>query len=160
MAMSTIASSVDSTNRSLVKAMELKADATTYNNTLDSLDSSINSVKDLVQNSSLLVSESDQFITEANRSINTLVEALSSQNSLGSSQLQAALDDIMSQLSSLELNISSRDIETLYLLLNQSLLEQKAMRLDLESYIVNMQEDVQYLRYLQSMLPPSCDSNL
>ena len=138
--------------------MELKADTTTYSNTLEALGHDINSLKDLVQNGSLLVSESDQLITEANRSINTLVETLSSLNSLGSSQLQRVLNDIQSQLSLID--ESSTDVEMLYLLLNQTLLEQREKRLDLESYIVSMKEDMQYLQYLQSMLSSSCDSNL
>ena len=157
---STIMSSFDTINSSLVRANQLEMEATAYHNSLDFLENSIDWIEMLAQNDSILVSESDRLVSEANISIHTLNEALVHLNSLDTIKLSQALEEITHRLSSLESDASSTDISMLYSMLNQSLREQKAERLELESSIVKIQDEVHYLKNLQSMLPLACDSNL
>lgn len=135
-------------------------EAESYQETLAHLEDSIDATEELVLNSSALVGKSDELITQANSSVSTVEKALSDLNNLNSSALQDALGTLELALSSLESEISARDLVNWYSMLNQSLHMQKEKRKDLEQRLVTMQAEVDHLKYLESMLPRDCDRNL
>lgn len=135
-------------------------EAESYQETLANLEDSISTTEELVLNSSALVGKSDELITQANSSVSAVEKALSDLNSLNSSALQEALGTLDLALSSLESEISARDLVKWYSMLNQSLHVQKEKRRDLEQRLVSMQAEVDHLKYLESMLPHDCDRNL
>ena len=142
------------------QVQQLEMEAEDFSENLSTIDESISRAEKLVQNASAVVSESDKLLSRANSSVRDVEAALSTLNALESSQLQDALDDLQSLLSSLESGVSSADIQMWYAFLRQNLNEQKTIRLELEQSLVAMQEEVQHLQYLESMLPQACNSNL
>jgi hypothetical protein len=145
---------------SLEQALWQQMDVQSYQEHLITLEEELKRGEQLVQNSSILNAESEGLIHVANSRVYAIEVALSSLNDLESSQLQEALQELTGQLSSLESELSETDIQLLYSSLSQSLQEQRATRQELENSLAIMQDDIQHLEQLGTMLPLGCDSNL
>lgn len=152
----TRSNTVDSRN----EALELQVEAKSYQETHTFTQHNIDEAERLVHNGSLLVYESDELLRQANTTVRALEVAFSSLNTVETNSLKEAISDIASLLSSLESEVSSADIEMLYLSLYQTLSEQKAQRQELESSLNEIQQEVEHFRRLESMLPQACNSNL
>ena len=158
--MTTVSSSQSTIENSREQAVQLKMEVEDFRDTLSTLDETIVRAENLVQSGSAVVSGSDELLSKANSSVHDVEAALANIYAQDSSHLQDALDDLQSLLSSLESGISSADIQMWYSSLLQDLNEQKTIRLELEQSLAAMQEEVQHLHYLQSLLPQACNSNL
>ena len=138
------------------RAMELEMAAQGYEETLSSLEENISTSEQLVQSGSLLADESEALRNQANDTVDAIEKALLDLQALDSSKLL----EIQDSLTALESELSSADIESLYGMLAQSLSEQRALRHELQQSLASMQAEVDYLRHVESVLPPACDSNL
>ena len=158
--LSMVSVSQNTSQDNLEEALELQQQVQHYQEQLMSLKNVVNRDEEAVQNSSRLVAESEGLLREANSSVQTLEAALTSLDFLQPSRLQQVVEYLNSQLSSLELELSAADIETLFSSLSQSLEEQKVVRQDLENSLISMEAELQDLRHVHSFLPLGCDSNL
>ena len=155
-----ISSSINTSQNTLDEAMQLKLEAESSWQYLVSLKEDLDRTEEAVENGSSLVAETEQLLQETNSSIQSLQEALSNLDTLEYSELQQVLQDLSSQLSSLESELSMTDISTLYNILSDSLQGEKDTRDELEKAVAVIEEEVENLRHLESMLPQGCDSNL
>ena len=158
--LSTVYRSQNTSQESLDEALELQMQAQHYQERLLSLKTDADRDEEAVQNSSQLIAGSEELLQEANSSVGTLEAALTSLDSVESSQLQQVVDELNRQLSLLQSELSSADIQMLYASLSQSLEEQKSVRQELENSLVTMEAEIQDLQHLESMLPLGCDRNL
>lgn len=139
---------------SRAQAFNLEIEAKLYQENLSILEERIDTAEELVWNGSELVNQSNYLLTQANSSLHDIQGALSRLHALDSSELQEIQDalDI--------LDVSASYVEAWYLSLSQSLSEQKDMREKLQQNLDSMQDEVDHIRYLDSMLPKNCDSNI
>ena len=151
MLLSTVSASKNTSQDSLEEALRLQVQVQQYQEQLTSLKTGVDRDEEAVQNGSQLVTKSEELLHEANSSVQTLEAALTSLDSLESSQLEQVVDNLNSQLSSLESELSAADIQTLYSSLSLSLAEQKAVRQELENSLATMEAELQELRHLESM---------
>lgn len=148
------------TENSRKEAEQLQVEANGYRQNIQYIQTNLGRAEGLVQNGSLLVEESEDLLQQANGTVSDVRIAISNLESTEFNDLEEALSNIASLLYSLESDISSADIELLYLSLHQTLSEQRALRQELEGSVQVMQEEVEELKYLESMLPHACNSNL
>ena len=146
------------TSRDQVVQLDMEAEG--YRDILNKLDVNLDRAAELVQNGSAQVGESEKFLNQVNDNVHNVEAALSTLNSIDTSELQNVLVDLQSRLSSLESDISSKDVERWYTLLYEQLSEQKVTRQKLERSLMDLQDEVEQLEHLESMLPQACDSNL
>lgn len=137
-------------------AMELEEEARNYEEELENLALTLSAVDQQVRNGSVLANESETLRNQANDAIDTLTTALSQVQALNSSKLS----DIQEYLNAVETEVQSANITAWYTSLNQSLYEQQSIRQQLQQRLTAVQAEVSYLRHLQSILPPDCDSGL
>lgn len=149
--LSTVSASKNTSQDSLEEVLRLQVQVQQYQEQLTSLTTGVDRDEAAVQNGSQLITKSEELLHEANSSVQTLEAALTSLDSLESSQLEQVVDNLNSQLSSLESELSAADIQTLYSSLSLSLAEQKAVRQELENSLATMEAELQELRHLESM---------
>ena len=137
-------------------AMDLEEEARNYEEELENLALTLSGVDQQVRNGSVLANESETLRNQANDAIDTLTTALSQVRTINSSKLS----DIQEYLSAVETEVQSANITAWYASLNQSLYEQQSIRQQLQQRLTAVQAEVSYLRHLQSILPPDCDSGL
>ena len=158
--LSTVYRNQNTSQESLDEALELQMQAQHYQERLFSLKTDADRDEEAVQNSSQLIADLEELLQEANSSVRTLEAALTSLDYVESSQLQQVVDELNRQLSLLQSELSSADIQMLYASLSQSLEEQKSIRQELENSLATMEAEIQDLQHLESMLPLGCDRNL
>ena len=137
-------------------AMDLEEEARNYEEELENLALTLSGVDQQVRNGSVLANESETLRNQANDAIDTLTTALSQVRAINSSKLS----DIQEYLNAVETEVQSANITAWYASLNQSLYEQQSIRQQLQQRLTAVQAEVSYLRHLQSILPPDCDSGL
>ena len=157
---STLSLSHNHTENSRNEALQLLVEAEGYQQNHHYVQDNIGRAEELLQNGSLLVDESEGLLRQANGTVHAVEVAISNLDAVESNKLREALSDIAGLLSSLQSDVSSADIELLYLSLHQTLSEQTALRQELENSLNEMQQEVEQLKYLESMLPQACNRNL
>lgn len=153
---SNITSSLETIEESQETAMDLEQEARSYEEELENLALSLNAAEQQVRNGSVLANESETIRNQANDAIGMLATALSSVQAINASKLS----DIQAYLNAVETELLSANIVAWYTSLNQSLYEQRSTQQQLEHRLTTVQAEVSYLRHLQSILPPNCDSDL
>ena len=107
---SRISCSQNASQKSLEEAVQLQMEVEHYQERLHSLREETDRAEQVVQNTSALVAESEQLLRESNSSVEALKAALSSLDSLESTELQQTLQELSSQLSLLESELNLTDI--------------------------------------------------
>lgn len=153
---SNITSSLETIEESQETAIDLEQEAHSYEEELENLALSLNAAEQQVRNGSGLANESETIRNQANDAVGMLATALSSVQAVNASKLS----DIQAYLNAVETELLSANIVAWYTSLNQSLYEQRSTRQQLEQRLTTVQAEVSYLRHLQSILPPNCDSDL
>ena len=135
------------------EALDLEREAQYYQEELNNQTILFGIAEQQAQNGTLLVNLSENLLNESDLAINILSGALLNLESTDTNILQ----EVRNSLEATELSLVN--IAQWYMILNQSLFNQEQFRLQLQQNITEIQEQIDHLVYLHSILPEDCNSN-
>ena len=155
-ALSALSTNLSSTVRHLQSIQSNATEISSIHSALINQNAMIDAVEQLVATSINLTSQSEVLQNQTTISLSELQDDLADIDELDPTRLEA----IQMFIQNVTGEVTAADVAAVYQTLKIALQNEQSTRSRLETEIVQLQEEVSHLRYIESILPSTCDANL